>query len=208
MEADSTNFADYKWKKIKGEDGEKGIVANLTNDTHIVPIESDGTFGEDSFKGCSAKITLSYVGQELTNGVSYSAKPNSDIEGTLDTKTGTYTVTNWTGEAKGTYVDLIATYDGVSYTKRFTINRAKNPLDAYTVVLTNEAHVFPGDISNALASFTTCNVLVYRGDQLVKATIGTIENIPKGMTITIDNNNTITPTMNINVNTNLTEMVN
>lgn len=87
-------------EKIKGEDGEKGIVANLTNDTHIVPIESDGTFGEDSFKGCSAKITLSYVGQELTNGVSYSAKPNSDIEGTLDTKTGTYTVTNWTGEAR------------------------------------------------------------------------------------------------------------
>ena len=205
IETDSTNFADYKWKKIKGEDGEKGIVANLTNDTHIVPIESDGTFGEDSFKGCSTKITLSYVGQELVNGVSYSAKPNSDIEGTLDTKTGTYTVTNWTGEAKGTYVDLIATYDGVSYTKRFTINRAKNPLDAYTVVLTNEAHIFPGDISNALASFTTCDVLVYRGDQLVKATIGTIENIPKGMTITIDNNNTITPTLNINVNTNLTE---
>lgn len=29
--------------KIKGEDGEKGIVANLTNDTHIVPIEPDGT---------------------------------------------------------------------------------------------------------------------------------------------------------------------
>lgn len=106
-------------EKIKGEDGEKGIVANLTNDTHIVPIEPDGTFGKDSFKDCSAKITLSYVGQELTNGVSYSAKPNNDIEGTLDTKTGTYTVTNWTGEAKGTYVDLIATYDGVSYTKDF-----------------------------------------------------------------------------------------
>lgn len=41
---------------------------------------------KDSFKDCSAKITLSYVGQELTNGVSYSAKPNNDIEGTLDTK--------------------------------------------------------------------------------------------------------------------------
>ena len=198
---DSTNFNDYKWKKIRGEDGDNGIVANLTNDTHIVPIESNGTFANDSFVGCSTKISLSFDGMEIVNNVIYGFTAQNDIKGTWDSKTGTYTVTGWDNTKNSSYVDLKATYNGVTYTKRFTIIKAKNPLDAYTVVLTNESHVFAGDVLNALPSNTTCGIIAYRGDKLVPVEVGEILNIPTGMDIAVNNNNTTSVTLSISVTT-------
>ena len=198
---DSTNFNDYKWKKIRGEDGDNGIVANLTNDTHIVPIESDGTFTDDAFVGCSAKISLSFVEMEIINNVIYGFTAQDDIEGTWDSKTGTYTVTGWDNTKNSSYIDLKATYNGVTYTKRFTIIKAKNPLDAYTVSLTNESHVFAGDVLNALPDSTTCEIIAYRGDKLVPVEVGEISNIPTGMDIVVNNNNTTSVTLNISVTT-------
>ena len=198
---DSTNFNDYKWKKIRGEDGDNGIVANLTNDTHIVPIESDGTFTDDAFVGCSAKISLSFVEMEIVNNVIYGFTAQDDIEGTWDSKTGTYTVTGWDNTKNSSYIDLKATYNGVTYTKRFTIIKAKNPLDAYTVSLTNESHVFAGDVLNALPDSTTCEIIAYRGDKLVPVEVGEISNIPTGMDIVVNNNNTTSVTLNISVTT-------
>ncbi len=198
---DSTNFNDYKWKKIRGEDGDNGIVANLTNDTHIVPIESDGTFTEDAFVGCSAKISLSFVEMEIVNNVIYGFTAQDDIEGTWDSKTGTYTVTGWDNTKNSSYIDLKATYNGVTYTKRFTIIKAKNPLDAYTVSLTNESHVFAGDVLNALPDSTTCEIIAYRGDKLVPVEVGEISNIPTGMDIVVNNNNTTSTTLSISVTT-------
>lgn len=204
IETDSTNFSDYKWKKIVGEDGDNGIVANLTNDNHIVPTESDGTFGSTSFEGCSSKISLSYNGVELTSGVTYGYTVSTGITGTWDSTTGTYTVTGWTTDNYTGYVDLKAIYNGVTYTKRFTISKSKKPLDSYTIVLTNESHTFAGDVSNALASSTTCGIIAYRGTELAPTNIGTISNIPTGMTVTINNNNTTNTILNIHVNTSMT----
>ena len=198
---DSTNFNDYKWKKIRGEDGDNGIVANLTNDTHIVPIESDGTFTDDAFVGCSTKISLSFAEMEITNNVIYGFTAQDDIQGTWDSNTGTYTVTGWDNTKNSSYIDLKATYNGVTYTKRFTIIKAKNPLDAYTVSLTNESHVFAGDVSNALAGSTTCGIIAYRGDELVPVEVGAISNIPTGMSIVVNNNNTTSTTLSISVTT-------
>ena len=198
---DSTNFNDYKWKKIRGEDGDNGIVANITNDTHIVPIESDGTFTEDAFVGCSAKISLSFVEMEIVNNVIYGFTAQNDIKGTWDSKTGTYTVTGWDNTKNSSYIDLKATYNGVTYTKRFTIIKAKNPLDAYTVSLTNESHVFAGDVLNALPDSTTCEIIAYRGDKLVPVEVGEISNIPTGMDIAVNNNNTTSTTLSISVTT-------
>lgn len=45
--------------------------------------------------------------------------------------------------------------------------------DAYTVVLTNESHIFEGDTVKAKAASTECGVIVYKGNQRVAATIGT-----------------------------------
>jgi hypothetical protein len=60
--------------------------------------------------------------------------------------------------------------------------------DAVTVVLTNEAQVFPGTVSAAVAGFTTSQVLAYKGSVQQSATIGTITGAPTGMTVTYQNN--------------------
>ena len=204
FEDDSTTFSDYTWKKIKGEDGDNGIVANLTNDTHIIPVNADGTFGEDSFEGCSTKISLSYIGVEITNGVTYGYTASDGVEGNFDSSTGTYTVTGWSGTGTSAYVDLKAIYNGVTYTKRFDITKSKSPYDAYTIILTNESHTFAGDVTNALNGSTTCDIFAYKGTQLVNLFVGTITNIPTGMNVSISNNNTSNVTLNISVNTSMT----
>ena len=204
FEDDSTTFSDYTWKKIKGEDGDNGIVANLTNDTHIIPVNADGTFGEDSFEGCSTKISLSYIGVEITNGVTYGYTASDGVEGDFNSSTGTYTVTGWSGTGTSAYVDLKAIYNGVTYTKRFDITKSKSPYDAYTIILTNESHTFAGDVTNALNGSTTCDIFAYKGTQLVNLFVGTITNIPTGMNVSISNNNTSNVTLNISVNTSMT----
>lgn len=46
--------------------------------------------------------------------------------------------------------------------------------DAYTVILTNESHVFAGDVSNAIAGSTTTQVLAYRGATAQTVTISSV----------------------------------
>lgn len=49
--------------------------------------------------------------------------------------------------------------------------------DAYTVLLTNESHVFAGDVSNALASTATTQVLAYKGTTAQTVTIVSINGV-------------------------------
>ena len=74
-------------------------------------------------------------------------------------------------------------------------------MDAYTVSLTNESHVFAGDVLNALPDSTTCEIIAYRGDKLVPVEVGEISNIPTGMDIVVNNNNTTSTTLSISVTT-------
>lgn len=46
--------------------------------------------------------------------------------------------------------------------------------DAYTVLLTNESHVFAGDVSNAVASSATTQVLAYSGSSAQTVTISSV----------------------------------
>lgn len=55
--------------------------------------------------------------------------------------------------------------------------------DAYTVLLTNESHTFEGDTEKALPAATDCGVLVFKGNQRVAATIGSITGAPAGMSV-------------------------
>lgn len=55
--------------------------------------------------------------------------------------------------------------------------------DAYTVILTNESHTFEGDTEKALPAATDCGVLVFKGNQRVAATIGSITGAPAGMSV-------------------------
>ncbi|WP_302620642.1 hypothetical protein [uncultured Muribaculum sp.] len=60
--------------------------------------------------------------------------------------------------------------------------------DAYTVVLTNESHIFEGDTEKAVAGTAECGITAYRGATRVPATVGIIGGIPTGMTCTVRDN--------------------
>lgn len=60
--------------------------------------------------------------------------------------------------------------------------------DAYTVILSNESHIFEGDTEKAVAGSTECGITAYRGATRVAATVGTIGGIPTGMTCTVRDN--------------------
>lgn len=75
----------------------------------------------------------------------------------------------------------------------------------YTVLLTDEAHVFAGAVSNALAGSAAVQVIAYKGAVAQNATIGTIPALPTGMTSNITNNGTTTATVTFTVTTSLTQ---
>ena len=191
-EADSTTFSHYKWKKIKGADGDNGIVANLSNDSHSVPTDANGNNG--NFSGCSTKITLSYNGVVISSGVTYNYSKSNSISGTYDNSTGTYTVSGLSDNTG--YIDLKATYNGVTYTKRFTVTKNKsgaNGNDAYTINLSNENHSFVANQDGRIETqqSTTTVITAYRGTTAVTPTIGNLPSVgglslsKNGTTITI-----------------------
>lgn len=49
--------------------------------------------------------------------------------------------------------------------------------DAYTVLLTNESHIFPGDVSNAIASTATTQALAYKGSEVQPVTIVSVNGV-------------------------------
>lgn len=76
--------------------------------------------------------------------------------------------------------------------------------DAYSVILTNEAHTFPGTVSAAKAGSVTTQIIAMQGASQVAATI-TVSEItkPTGVTVSSDNNTT-SPTLTIAVSTSVT----
>ncbi len=76
--------------------------------------------------------------------------------------------------------------------------------DAITAVLTNEAHAFPGDVSNALAGSTTSGVLAFKGTSPQGVTIGTITGQVTGLTTSIQSNSSTSAQFTVDVTTALT----
>ena len=186
---DSNVFSDYNWFKVVGEDGEHGIIANLTNDAHIIPVDSNGNPGSNSFDGCSTKIELTYRGSAITSGITYSYTKSDSITGTWSN--GTYTVTGLS--ANTGYIDLKATYQGVGYTKRFTVSKNVNGTDSYVVNLSNDSHAFITDANGTLIGNTTTTtvVTVFKGLNVITPTSITLPSVSgltlskSGSTITI-----------------------
>ena len=195
---EGTNPNDYTWMKVIGEDGLDGdnpLIANLTNDTHSVPTDSDGNNG--NYSGCYSKIELFKGEEKITSNVAYSYLASSGVTGNWNSTEGIYTVTNMTVEAG--YIDLTATYGGRSYTKRFTIIKNKqgqSGKDAYTINLTNDSHAFSSESNGNIASAlkTTTVVTAFKGTTSVTPIIGTLSTVTgltlskSGTTITIQAN--------------------
>lgn len=116
------------FESIKGENGQDGspgqdaIFLELTNESHSVPTDADGNGG--IYAGCETELRLYKGDVQLTDNISYSIKNTSNITGKLDGDK--YTVTNLTKDTG--YVDLVATYFGKEYIKRFSLSKNKQGL--------------------------------------------------------------------------------
>ena len=77
--------------------------------------------------------------------------------------------------------------------------------DAVNVILGNENHSFSASSSGkAVAASVSTSVLGYAGVTQKECTVGTITNLPTGMTATIDNNGTLTTKVTFTVTTSMT----
>ena len=170
----------FAWNKIN--DGLPAVIAALTNETHTLPSDK---YGENViYDGCYTKIELFRGGKLVKNGVTYSFYPQSGIvQGTGDYNTGVYTVTNLKGLTG--WVDLVATYEGESFTCRFTITKARQGIEGYTINMSNDTHVFPCQANGYILEplETETEIMVHLGLDAVPIYLGTLPNNIPGLTI-------------------------
>lgn len=77
---------------------------------------------------------------------------------------------------------------------------------AISVILTNEAHVFPAGVSAALNSSAETEILAFEGDDPVNIEVKSISTLPTGLTAQISNNNTLKPKITFTATTLLTKV--
>lgn len=65
-----------------------------------------------------------------------------------------------------------------------------NGEDAYTIILDNESHTFAGNKTSALVGSTICGITAYVGASQKAVTIGSLTNVPVGMSYQINDNGT------------------
>lgn len=189
-----------------GATGAAAVTAVLSNDSHSIPCNTSGT--PSTYAGAVTTMSVFVGATDTSTSWTYAATP-TNVTGTLSNNNRTYTVTGITADTG--YVDITATRSGYSsVTKRFTLAKSKQGdtgaagKDAYTVILSNESHTFPGSTSAALAGSTTCGIIAYKGATKVNASIGTVSGVPTGMTVTPVNNNTQNASLTIAVTTSMT----
>jgi hypothetical protein len=79
-------------------------------------------------------------------------------------------------------------------------------LEAVSVTLTNEAHIFEGDTEKAVAGYTECGIVAYKGAEPVKASLPTsLPGLPTGMTYTRVANDSTAAKFRIDVTTAFTK---
>lgn len=91
----------------------------------------------------------------------------------------------------------------------FTIVKVQDGVvgeNALSVILTNEAHIFPAGVSAALNSSTETEILAFDGASPVEVEIASISTLPSGLTAKISNNKTLKPKITFTATTLLTEV--
>lgn len=73
--------------------------------------------------------------------------------------------------------------------------------DAITILLSNEAHTFPGGTSAALAGSTTTTLSAYKGATALNIAVGTITGQVTGLTTAVAGSGTAAPTITVTVTT-------
>lgn len=188
-EADSTNPSAYSWAKIKGE---PAYVYDLQLSANSITKTENGTL-------YPATITATATVAEGTNTPSeyqgyfkveeLRGSTWTELGRSSKTKSYTYNIQSTSSSATMARVSL---YQDSAFKIRLDIQSI--PIiadggDAYTVFLTNEAHIFQAGTDAAVAGTATSKVIARKGTQLMPVTIGNITSPYTGMTAVADSEN-------------------
>jgi hypothetical protein len=147
-----------------GADGKNGVSAQLTNDSDVIPADSDGS-GYD-FTNTGGEFEIRSGGTKVSSGVTYYAgasgvSSTSTVNGLTLTinSSGAYSLSGASWSQNFARFTMRADYDGVTYTKVYKVTKARAGLrgsdgnngkdgadgadgaDALTGYLSNEADV-------------------------------------------------------------------
>ena len=126
IEADSSNFIDYEWKKYTGEDGRDGYdayTALLTNENHTFPCDFEGNISSD------ITITTTAIGYKGITPVTPTIGTIPSVTGMTITKSkNVITITAKAGKtlSDNGSIQIPITIDGKTFNKAFSWTKTKN----------------------------------------------------------------------------------
>lgn len=140
------------------------LITYTNNTTSTTPPVIIGVFGNTGATGKGIKsVTEYYLASTASSGVTTATSGWKD---TMQTLTATnkylwnYELITYTDNTTATINPVII---GVYGDQGIQGIQGPKGNDAYTVMLTNESHIFAGDVSNAIAGSATTQVLAYNG---------------------------------------------
>lgn len=212
---ESTNPALYEWSLIQGPPGANAATVTLTSTSQalVSPAGGGATTPTTAVVTGSAVNTTISVYEYSVDGAAFSTSvpTGASRTGNVVTITGSTMVASTIAVrmGNGTISDTLTVAkvsNGATGSTGGTGSTGAPGADAYTVLLTNEAQVFPGSTTAALAGSTVSGVLAYKGPTQIAATIGTITGQVTGLTTSIQNNSSTTAQFTVTVTTSLTTL--
>jgi len=212
---ESSVYTDYQWSKVQGDPGPPAGVIDLSATTQVLTQPSGGgatTPATAVVTGVATNTTI-VAWEYSSDGAGFSTIPPTGAS-----RAGNVvTITGGTMVAKTITVRMTNGAGGIS--DSLTVSRvvegaggAPGPqgppgVDAYTLVLSNEAHTFAGSPNAALAGSTTTLVTALKGAIPTNASISNaaITGAPTGMTTAVTGSPG-TPTVTVTVTTALVAM--
>ncbi len=219
---ESTNPALYEWSLIQGPPGANAATVTMTATTQVLtsPAGGGATSPATAVVTGTANNTSIGVREYSVDGGAFSTTAPAGVSkaGNVVTITGATMTANTIAVrmGDGTISDTLTVAKvfngatgatgptGSTGSTGATGSPGAAGADAYTVLLSNEAQVFAGSTSAALAGSTISGVLAYKGATQIAATIGTITGQVTGLTTSIQNNGSTTAQFTVTVTTALT----
>lgn len=182
--------------KVRASGGPAPVV-KVTANSQVVKITT-GDDGSVAYFPERIKLTAKLTNTEGVTWYLYDSINNEWVE------VGTEEVIEISSENLAFFIDSLGgsltfhcqsgeVYDDITiYNVRDGVNgtNGTDGEDAYTIILDNESHTFAGNTTSAIEGNTMCGVTAYVGAAQKAVTIGSLTNVPVGMSYQINNNGT------------------
>lgn len=115
-----SSFDDYIDSEVNDNiDKTRSLVAQLSNDFQAIPVDSDGNYS--AFPECKTQISVFFGSMDISSSATYTIEESSGITGAWELVSRTYNVIGLSEDTG--WVDITASYQSLSVTKRFSISK-------------------------------------------------------------------------------------